>query len=383
MIPYGKHNISNSDIEAVIEVLKSDSLTQGKKVPEFESKVASYCNVEYAVAANSATSCLHIACLALGLSEGDHLWTSPNSFVASSNCALYCGANVDFVDIDRKTYNMCPDKLEQKLKKSKEKGTLPKIVIPVHFAGQAPDLQSISKLAQEYNFKIIEDASHAIGGEYLNKKIGNCEFSDISVFSFHPVKIITTGEGGIATTKNKELANKLSLLRTHGITKDIKIKDDLNSWLYEQQDLGFNYRLSDIHAALGVSQLERLDSFVKRRHEILLTYEENLKVQNVTLPFQSEDSYSSLHLFPIELRLENLSKSKEEIFHQLRNEGLGVNVHYIPIHMQPFYKNLGFKKGDFPDSEDYYKRTITLPMYPSMEEKEIFKVISVLETVVY
>ena len=253
MIPYSKQNISESDIDAVVEVLRSDFLTQGDKVPEFEKRVAGYCNSKFAIAANSATSCLHLACMALELKKGDILWTSPNSFVASANCGLYCGSKVDFVDIDRKTHNICPVKLEEKLKLAKKQGNLPKIVIPVHFAGQSCDMKAISELSKKYGFRIIEDASHAIGGEYLNKKIGNCEFSDMAVFSFHPVKIITTGEGGMVTTNNENLYDKLNLLRTHGISKDLQRKGDLSTWMYEQQELGYNYRLSDIHAALGIS----------------------------------------------------------------------------------------------------------------------------------
>ncbi len=379
MIPYSKQNISESDIDAVVEVLRSDFLTQGDKVPEFEKRVAEYCNSKFAIAANSATSCLHLACMALELKKGDILWTSPNSFVASANCGLYCGSKVDFVDIDRKTHNICPVKLEEKLKLAKKQGNLPKIVIPVHFAGQSCDMKAISELSKKYGFRIIEDASHAIGGEYLNKKIGNCEFSDMAVFSFHPVKILTTGEGGMVTTNNKNLYDKLNLLRTHGISKDLQRKGDLSTWMYEQQELGYNYRLSDIHAALGISQLTRIDTSIKRRHDILNFYEENLDLPNITLPFQSIDSYSALHLYPIELEMEKINRPKEHIFDQLRKRGLGVNVHYIPIHFHPYFKNLGFKEGDFPNAEDYYNRTISIPMFPDLKERELITISEIIK----
>ena len=379
MIPYSKQNISESDIDAVVEVLRSDFLTQGDKVPEFEKRVAEYCNSKFAIAANSATSCLHLACMALELKKGDILWTSPNSFVASANCGLYCGSKVDFVDIDRKTHNICPVKLEEKLKLAKKEGNLPKIVIPVHFAGQSCDMKAISELSKKYGFRIIEDASHAIGGEYLNKKIGNCEFSDMAVFSFHPVKILTTGEGGMVTTNNENLYDKLNLLRTHGISKDLQRKGDLSTWMYEQQELGYNYRLSDIHAALGISQLTRIDTSIKRRHDILNFYEKNLDLPNITLPFQSSDSYSALHLYPIELEMGKINRPKEHIFDQLRKRGLGVNVHYIPIHFHPYFKNLGFKEGDFPNAEDYYNRTISIPMFPDLKERELITISEIIK----
>ena len=379
MIPYSKQNISESDIDAVVEVLRSDFLTQGDKVPEFEKRVAEYCNSKFAIAANSATSCLHLACMALELKKGDILWTSPNSFVASANCGLYCGSKVDFVDIDRKTHNICPVKLEEKLKLAKKEGNLPKIVIPVHFAGQSCDMKAISELSKKYGFRIIEDASHAIGGEYLNKKIGNCEFSDMAVFSFHPVKILTTGEGGMVTTNNENLYDKLNLLRTHGISKDLQRKGDLSTWMYEQQELGYNYRLSDIHAALGISQLTRIDTSIKRRHDILNFYEKNLDLPNITLPFQSIDSYSALHLYPIELEMGKINRPKEHIFDQLRKRGLGVNVHYIPIHFHPYFKNLGFKEGDFPNAEDYYNRTISIPMFPDLKERELITISEIIK----
>ena len=279
MIPYGKQDINQNDIDAVISVLTSDFITQGPKVPLFEQTVAKYCAADYAVAVNSATSALHIACLALGLAEGDYLWTSPNSFVASANCALYCGAQVDFVDIDAKTYNLCADKLEEKLQLAKQNNTLPKIVMPVHFAGQSCDMQRIYALSQEYGFKIIEDASHAIGGRYLEQPVGSCQYSDITVFSFHPVKIITTAEGGLATTNQPDLAEKMYLLRNHGITRDPKLMNQPTEgdWYYQQIDLGFNYRMTELQAALGLSQIQRLDEFVTKRHTLQQRYNELLK----------------------------------------------------------------------------------------------------------
>ena len=364
MIPYGRQDISQADIDSVIDTLKSDFLTQGPQVPLFEKKVSGYCNAKYGVAVNSATSALHIACLALNLSKGDWLWTSPNSFVASANCGLYCGAKVDFVDIDSKTYNMSVEELEKKLIQAELDNKLPKIVIPVHFAGQSCNMKRIHSLSQKYGFKIIEDASHAIGGKYLNKSIGCCQYSDITVFSFHPVKIITTAEGGLATTNNKNLLEKMQLFRSHGITRDAKLmtKKSQRSLYYEQTVLGFNYRMTDLQAALGISQMKRLDIFVTKRHVLRNNY--NLLLNNLPLikPFQDQDSYSSLHLYPIQIDLEKTNKNREKIFEELRNSGVGVNVHYIPIHTHPYYQKLGFQNGDFPNAEAYYARAISLPL---------------------
>jgi len=381
MIPYGKQDINQSDIEAVVAVLKSDFLTQGPQVPLFEKNVSNYCNAQYGVAVNSATSALHIACLSLGLSKDDWLWTSPNSFVASANCALYCGAKVDFVDIDPKTYNLSVEELKKKLIQAKKNNKLPKIVIPVHFAGQSCDMQSIHKLSQEFGFKIIEDASHAIGGKYLNKPIGGCQFSDITVFSFHPVKIITTAEGGLATTNQQDLAEKMQLFRAHGITRDSKLmtKETEGGWYYQQVELGFNYRMNDLQAALGITQMKRLDKFITIRHSLKQRYHELLKDLPLITPTQSSDSYSSLHLYPVQLKLEQISKTQNQIFDELRKSGVGVNLHYIPIHMQPYYQNTGFKKGDFPKVEDYYSRAISIPIYQGLTFEYQDKVVKVLK----
>jgi len=365
VIPYGKQDINQNDIDAVINVLRSDFLTQGPQVPLFEKTVANYCGSEYAVAVNSATSALHISCLSLGLGKGDWLWTSPNSFVASANCGLYCGAKVDFVDIDPRTYNMCADILEQKLIKARLDDKLPKIIIPVHFSGQSCNMKKIHKLSKEYGFKIIEDASHAIGGKYLGLPIGGCQYSDITVFSFHPVKIITTAEGGLATTNSKKLAEKMQLYRSHGITRDKHLMTGHieGSWYYQQIDLGFNYRMVELQAALGISQMQRLDEFVTKRHTLQERYNSLLDGLPVIKPYQDTDSYSALHLYPIQIDLAKVSKSREQIFSALRKKNIGVNVHYIPIHTQRYYAQFGFKKGDYPNSEKYYDSAISLPLY--------------------
>ncbi|MBE0472434.1 MAG: UDP-4-amino-4,6-dideoxy-N-acetyl-beta-L-altrosamine transaminase [Methyloprofundus sp.] len=368
MIPYGKQDINQADIDSVVAVLQSDFLTQGPQVPLFEKTVAAYCGAQHAIAVNSATSALHIACLALDLGEGDTLWTSPNTFVASANCGLYCGAKVDFVDIDPYTYNMCADKLEQKLIQAQTQNKLPKIVIPVHFAGQSCDMRRIHQLGQQYGFKIIEDASHAIGGKYLDKPIGGCQYSDITVFSFHPVKIITTAEGGLATTNQPGLAEKMQLLRSHGITRDEKLmtKESEGGWYYQQVELGFNYRMTELQAALGVSQMARLDEFVAIRHQLQQRYDELLKNLPVITPYQSPDSYSALHLYPIQISLDKVKKSHKQVFDQLRQNGIGVNLHYIPVHLQPYYQNMGFKQGDYPNAENYYKQAISIPMFQGL-----------------
>jgi UDP-4-amino-4,6-dideoxy-N-acetyl-beta-L-altrosamine transaminase len=367
MIPYGKQNVTDDDINAVTSVLKSDFLTQGPVVPKFEDSISKYVGSSYAIATNSATSALHIACLSLGLTKGDILWTSPNSFVASSNCGLYCGATVDFVDIDLDTYNICLDALEEKLINCKEKNTLPKILVPVHLSGQSCDMKRIKSLSNEYGFKIIEDASHAIGGKYEGLPIGNCKYSDICIFSFHPVKIITTGEGGMATTNDKGLADKLELFRSHGITRNRDfMHKDLGPWYYEQLVLGFNYRMTDIQAALGYSQLSRIESIIKKRHEIAERYNEILRELPLILPYQTSSSYSSFHLYIIRLKLNKINKSYLEVFKSLKDKGIGVNLHYIPIHTHPFYKSLGFNSGDFPNSERFASEAISIPMYPNL-----------------
>ena len=383
MIPYGKQDINQSDIDAVVDVLKSDFLTQGPQVPLFEKTIADYCDAKYAVAVNSATSALHIACLALDLGEGDWLWTTPNTFVASANCGLYTGASVDFVDIDPRTYNLCANALEEKLIQARQADKLPKIVIPVHFAGQSCDMKRIHELSKQYGFKIIEDASHAIGGKYSNKPIGNCDYSDITVFSFHPVKIITTAEGGLATTNQNKLAEKMQLLRSHGVTRTPKLmtKEADGAWYYQQVDLGFNYRMTELQAALGVSQMRRLDDFVANRHLLQERYDELLSKLPVIKPYQYPDSYSALHLYPIQLDLEKIEKSHAQIFQELRDNGLGVNLHYIPIHTQPYYEKMGFKQGDFPNSEHYYSRAISIPLYQGLSFEQQDEVASILKSV--
>jgi len=377
MIPYGRQDITQADINSVIKVLQSDFLTQGPQVPKFEKVVSQYCNVKYALATNSATSALHLACLSLGLNNNDWLWTTSITFVASANCGLYCGAKVDFVDINPATYNICPEVLEKKLVKAKKLGKLPKIVIPVHLCGQSCDMKSIYKLSKEYGFKIIEDASHAIGGKYLNEPIGNCKYSDITVFSFHPVKIITTGEGGMALTNNNKLFKRMSLLRSHGITRDPSqmTKQADGDWYYQQIELGYNYRMTDIQAALGVSQLKRLDDYVSRRHELSTRYNELLKDFPLVIPYQHNDGYSAFHLYII--RLKNKNKHKQ-VFEYLRKNGIGVNLHYIPVYHQPYYEAMGFKKGYCLEAENYYNEAISLPMYATLSEVEQDKVVAVL-----
>ncbi len=381
MINYGKQDINQADIDSVVNVLRSDFLTQGPNVPLFEKIVSNYCGASYGIAVNSATSALHISCLALDLGQNDSLWTTPNSFVASANCALYCGANIDFVDIDPKTYNLCANKLEEKLIEGRLSNKLPKIVIPVHFSGQSCNMKKIHRLSKEYGFKIIEDASHAIGGKYLNKPIGSCQYSDITIFSFHPVKIITTAEGGLATTNSERISKKMKLLRSHGITRDqsLMTKEAEGAWYYQQIDLGFNYRMTELQAALGVSQMQRLDEFVTKRHILKEKYDSLLYNLPIIMPYQSSNSYSALHLYPIQIELDKTCKSRELIFRELRQNGIGVNVHYIPIHLHPYYQSLGFKKGDFPNSEQYYKRSISIPLFSSMSESEQIKVSNALK----
>ncbi|MBU2933092.1 UDP-4-amino-4,6-dideoxy-N-acetyl-beta-L-altrosamine transaminase [Vibrio cyclitrophicus] len=380
VIPYGKQDISQQDIDSVVDVLKSDFLTQGPQVPAFEKALTEHTGAQYALAVNSATSALHIACLALGLGEGDWLWTTPVTFVASANCGLYCGAKVDFVDIDSATYNMCPKKLEQKLITAKAIGTLPKVVVPVHLCGQPCDMESIAKLAKEYGFKVIEDASHAIGGQYHEQPIGNCKYSDITVFSFHPVKIVTTAEGGAALTNQKELADKMALLRSHGITRDPEMMTEAShgGWYYQQVDLGFNYRMTELQAALGVTQMQRLDEFVAARHVLSKRYNQMLSELPLVLPYQLENTYSGLHLFVIRLKLDEISLTHKQVFDALRENDIGVNLHYIPVHTQPYYQAMGFTEGEFPESERYYQEAISLPMFHGMTEEQQNTVVRVV-----
>jgi len=381
MIPYGRQDINQQDIDAVVEVLKSDFLTQGPKVPAFEQSVIEACNAKYALAVNSATSALHIACLALGLGEGDYLWTTPNTFVASANCGLYCGAQIDFVDIDPRTYNLCPQALEKKLIAAEKIGKLPKVVVPVHFSGQPCDMQAIHSLSKKYSFRVIEDASHAIGGKYQGEPIGNCRYSDVTVFSFHPVKIVTTAEGGMAVTNDVKLAQKLELLRSHGITRDTSLmtKPMDGPWYYEQIDLGFNYRMTELQATLGVSQMQRLDDFVAKRHKLAERYNELLRDLPIVLPWQHSDGYSGLHLYIIRLQLDKINKTHLEVFQEMREAGILVNLHYIPVHMQPYYQAIGFKVGQFPQAEQYYQEAISLPMFPTMTEAQQDKVVATLK----
>ena len=380
MIPYGKQNINQKDIDSVLEVLKSDYLTQGPKVPLFEKLVAEKVEADYAVAVNSATSALHIACMALGLGQNDWLWTSPITFVASANCGLYCNAKVDFVDIDRKTYNLCPKALEGKLIKAENEGRLPKVLVAVHLCGQPCDMKAIHELSKRFGFYVIEDASHAIGGKYRGEYIGNCRYSDIIVFSFHPVKIITTAEGGMAITKDIKLFKKMEMLRSHGITRDESMMEENThgGWYYEQIQLGYNYRMTELQAALGISQMERLDDFVSARHNLANIYNKELSELPIDLPFQLENTYSGMHLYVIRLNLNEIKKSHKKVFEELRERGVGVNLHYIPVHIQPYYKRMGFDWGDFPVAENYYQEAISIPIFHGMTDDQQNEVIATL-----
>ena len=383
MIPYARQDIDQQDINAVVEVLKSDFLTQGPQVPAFEQAIIDACDAKYAIAVNSATSALHIACLALGLGNDDWLWTTPNTFVASANCALYCGAKVDFVDIDPRTYNLCAKQLEKKLIAAQKVGKLPKIVIPVHFSGQSCDMQAIHELAKKYGFSIIEDASHAIGGKYQDSPIGNSRYSDITIFSFHPVKIVTSAEGGAAVTNRADLAEKMLLLRSHGITRDEKLmtQDMDGPWYYQQIALGFNYRMTELQAALGLSQMQRLEAFVIKRHELASRYDNLLHDLPITLPWQHPDSYSARHLYVIRLQLEQINITHLDVFNALRAAGIQANLHYIPVHMQPYYQKMGFASGQFPEAEKYYNEAITIPLFSAMTEGQQDTVCSTLKTI--
>lgn len=380
MIPYGHQALSDEDIEAVVAVLRSDWLTQGPLVPRFESALAAYCGSEYAVAVSSGTAGLHVACLAAGLGPGDILWTSPITFVASANCALYCGAEVDFVDIDPATYNISVESLKLKLHEADRNGCLPKVLIPVHFAGQSCDMKAIAELADQYGFTVIDDACHALGGTFDGRRVGACHYSGMTVFSFHPVKTITSGEGGMVTTNSPELAKKMSMLRTHGITRDATKMEcgSGGSWYYEQMELGFNYRMSDIHAALGMSQLKRLDDFVGARRHIAAHYSERLTEFPIQLPVQVEGIASAWHLYVIRLDIEALQVSKSEVVQAMNAAGVCVGVHYIPVHSQPYFRSLGFKWGDYPVAEQYYAGAMSLPIYPGLSDTEQNQVINAI-----
>jgi len=372
MIPYGRQDITEEDIDAVVDILTSDFLTQGPVVPQFEEAVRLHVGADYAVAVNSATSALHIACLALGLGPGDWLWTSPITFVASANCGLYCGAKVDFVDIDPRTYNLSPSALEDKLLAAEKEGKLPKVLVAVHLCGQSCEMESIHALCQKYNVKIIEDASHAIGGKYKGQFIGDCRYSDVTVFSFHPVKIITTGEGGMALTNDERLAEKMTLLRSHGITREEKLmtKAPDGPWYYQQIDLGFNYRMTDIQAALGLSQMQRLDDYVSRRTKLANRYDVLLSQLPITTPWQHLDTSSSRHLYVIKLKINDIKTTHRNIFEELWESGIGVNLHYIPIYHQPYYRNDLAYTNQFPVAEDYYKSAISIPLYAGLQLRD-------------
>mgnify|MGYP003310484278 CR=1 FL=1 len=379
MIPYGRQDISENDIDAVTSVLRSDFLTQGPVVPRFETAVANWTGAAHGIAVNSATSALHIACLALDLGPGDRLWTSPITFVASANCGLYCGAKVDFVDIDPASYNMSPARLEEKLIAAKKTNTLPKIIVPVHMCGQSCDMEAIGALARSYGVAVVEDASHTIGGRWQDAPVGNCAYSDITVFSFHPVKIITTAEGGLATTNDPKLAAKMDRLRSHGITRDPALMTHApdGPWYYQQIDLGLNYRMTEMQAALGLSQMERLEEFVAHRHSLAERYDEALSNMPLTTPWRHPDSYSAFHLYVI--ALDDPTRHRT-VFEALRAKGIGVNLHYIPVHLQPYYSKFGFASGDFSTSEDYYSRAISIPLFYGMTEAQQDEVVAALKS---
>ena len=381
MIPYGRQDINQADIDAVVAVLSSDFLTQGPVVPAFEKAVADYCGAQHAVAVNSATSALHIACLALGVGKGDYVWTTPITFVASANCALYCGASVDFVDIDPRTYNLSVERLAEKLAVAEKAGKLPKVVIPVHLCGQPCDMAGIHALSQQYGFKIIEDASHAIGGKYKGEPIGNGRYSEITVFSFHPVKIITSGEGGMAVTNDATLAQHMRLLRSHGISStaaDMQPRPAQEIWNYQQIDLGFNYRMTDLQAALVLSQMQRLDAFVTKRHGIAKRYDQLISALPLLTPWQHEDSYSGYHLYVIRLKLNEINKTQRQIYDAFYAAKIGVNLHYIPVYRQPYYEQMGFNMGYCPQAEQYYSEVISIPLYPGLTNEQQDFVVQIL-----
>ena len=380
MIPYGRQDVTQADIDAVVEVLRSDYLTQGPAVPCFERAVAARIGVPHAVAMNSATSALHVACMALGLGPGDLLWTVPNTFVASANCARYCGADVDFVDIDPRTWNMSVDRLREKLDRARRAGRLPKIVVPVHFGGQPTEQEEIWELSRQYGFRVLEDASHSIGASHHDEAVGSCRWSDVTVFSFHPVKIITTCEGGMALTRDSEVAERMAMLRTHGVTREVDkfVGEAAGAWYYEQQSLGYNYRMTDIHAALGASQLVRLGEYVERRNTLAGRYDDALRDLPLQLPTVLPGNRSAFHLYVVRVRGEGRSSNQRSLFDALRKRGIGVNVHYMSVHLQPYYRRLGFTPGQFPEAESHSSQAITLPLYPSMTEQKQDQVVDAL-----
>lgn len=384
MIPYSRQQIDRNDIKSVIKVLKSDYLTQGPIVKTFEESIAEYCDSKYAVATNSATSALHIACLALGVKKGDIVWTSANSFVASANCALYCGATIDFVDIDPLTFNMSIELLKKKLEQALESNCLPRVIIPVHFAGRSCDMKQIYELSIKYGFSVIEDASHALGGRFTDYPVGNCKYSDVTIFSFHPVKIITTGEGGAATTNSPKIANKMIKLRSHGIERDLdhfEPRATNEIWNYQQIHLGFNYRMSDINAALGLSQLSKLDKFITKRNNIAQKYNGAMQRLGIIPQKMSENIYSSYHLYPARFKESEFGKTQKVVFYRLKSAGIEANIHYIPIHRHPYFEKLGFKEGDFPESESFFKEVISLPVFPSLKNSQQSYIIKILEEI--
>jgi UDP-4-amino-4,6-dideoxy-N-acetyl-beta-L-altrosamine transaminase len=376
MLPYGRQSLDESDIESVLAVLRSDFLTQGPALPRFEAAVAGWCGAKHGVAMANGTATLHCAAKALGLGHGDRLWTSPITFVASANAGRYCGATVDFVDVDPGTILMCPERLEAKLVQAEKEGALPKVVVPVHFAGQSCDMPRIHALGQKYGFKIIEDAAHALGGEFAGERIGNCRWSDAASHSFHPVKIITTGEGGMITTNDDELAWRIGTLRTHGITRDAgrMVNESHGGWYYEQLELGYNYRMTDMQAALGCSQMNKLERFAARRRELADLYDRELADLPLRPLARDPRGISGWHLYMIRLNLGGIRTTRREVFDRLRAEGIGVNVHYVPVHLQPDYQRLGFTRGMFPEAERYYEEAITLPLFPAMTDADVIRV---------
>ena len=372
MIPYGRQEITDEDVQRVVDVLKSDYLTQGPVIDNFEREFADYCGAKYAVAVSSCTAALHISCLSLNVGEGDILWTVPNTFVASANCGLYCNATIDFVDIDPDTWNISIPALEKKLVTASRENKLPKAIVPVHFSGRSCDMRAIKKLSEKYGFAIIEDAAHSIGASYENEKVGSCAYADLTCFSTHPVKIITTGEGGIVTTNDEKLYKKLLCLRTHGITRDPNqmTKEPDGPWYFEQIMLGYHYRMTDLQAALGLSQMGRVDKYVDTRRQLARRYHDKLRELPLQLPQNEDIDTSSWHIYVVRLQLDKIAKTQKTVFDEMRSADIGVNLHYIPVHFHPYYQKLGFKKGDFPQCEQYYREALTLPLYPGLTHKE-------------